>query len=125
MKKKKVLVIDDETGFTSLLKANLEETGAYEVWVENDGLKGEQAARWYQPHVILLDVIMPQRGGREVAERIRGQRGCENTPIVFLTAAMSRDEAQTGGPFVNGFPVLSKPATLEEITEAIDRSASP
>jgi CheY-like chemotaxis protein len=124
-RKKKVLIVDDEAGFTDLLKLNLEESGNYEVHVENEAGRATQAVRWFEPHVVLMDMIMPDLSGREAVERIRRQHGLEQLPVIFLTAALSRDDATMHGSHVDGIPLLSKPATLEQITEAIEKHALP
>ena len=115
----KVLIVDDQKGFTHLLRMNLEESGEYEVKVENEGRKAADAARWWRPDVILLDVIMPDISGREVAEQLAGQPETADTPVVFLTAAVSRDEAQSIQGEMDGHRVVCKPAPIEEVVAAI------
>ncbi len=86
-KKKRILLIDDEPGFTRLLKLNLEETGAYEVRQENMGADGLATAREFNPDLILLDVIMPDMNGGDIALQIEADKLLKNTPIVFLTGS--------------------------------------
>jgi CheY-like chemotaxis protein len=116
-------VVDDEAGFTELLKMNLEEVGDYEVHVENDATRAAQTALWFDPHVVLMDMIMPDMSGHEAADRMRSHRGLEQVPVIFLTASLSREDVPAPQSSIRGFPLLSKPATLEEITAAIDRHA--
>lgn len=66
-KEKKILIVDDEEDFTKLIKLNLERTGEYEVEIENGGLRGLAAAREFKPDLILLDILMPDMEGGEVA----------------------------------------------------------
>src|SRR2546427_12834579 len=74
MHRARVLLIDDEPSFTRMLKLNLERRG-FEVMVENNGANAYAAARQFLPDFILLDVIMPDVDGGEVASRIRGDAG--------------------------------------------------
>jgi CheY-like chemotaxis protein len=74
MSKKRILLIDDDPSFTRLLKLNLEETGAYEVRTENRGTAALTAAREFKPDLILLDVVMPDMGGGDVAFQIGADR---------------------------------------------------
>ena len=60
---RKILLVDDEAGFTQLLKMNLEKSGDFEVTIENDSTKAIATARSFQPDVVLLDVVMPGMDG--------------------------------------------------------------
>jgi two-component system phosphate regulon response regulator PhoB len=115
---KKVLIIDDEKGFANLLRLNLQQTGEYEVRVENTGNDGLRAIPLFQPDVILLDVIMPYVSGREVAAKLK--KGAHaSTPIVFLTATVSREDVVEQGDVIDGHRSLPKPARVEEVIKMI------
>ena len=118
MKKKRVLLIDDEPSFTHMLKLNLEETGAYEVREENRGRFGLAAAREFKPDLILLDVVMPDMSGGEVAYQIEADRDVKNTPIVFLTAAAKK--AEEG--LIAGLTIIAKPVTVKEVIYYIEKT---
>ncbi len=118
MGKKRILLIDDEPSFTRMLKLNLEETGAYEVREENRGKFGLAAARQFKPDLILLDIIMPDMSGGEVAFEIEADRTTKDTPIVFLTAALKKeDEGMIGGR-----AFIAKPVTVKEVIDCIERT---
>ena len=121
---KKVLVVDDEEGFTRLLKLNLEEEGDYEVEVVNVGGQVCDRARLFGPDVILLDFIMPGISGQAVADELAADPLTASIPIVFLTAVFSRDEAKLHGQGLHGHAVLSKPATVEEIMTALEKACA-
>ena len=120
MNKKRILVVDDEIGFTRLLKLTLEQTNAYEVRVENWPERALAAAREFQPELILLDVVMPRMIGAEVAQRLRADANFESTPIVFFTAAVTRTSVKRNDGMISGFPFLAKPSSLEEVIERIE-----
>ena len=120
MKQRKILVVDDEEGFTHLLKLNLEQTGKYEVKIENTGEKGVHIAPFYKPDLILLDVIMPDISGREVALRLKEHPATANTPIIFLTATISREDVVAHHGVLDGYPSLAKPVKLKELTDCIE-----
>ncbi|MDB6030786.1 MAG: response regulator receiver protein, partial [Verrucomicrobiales bacterium] len=71
MTPKKVLIVDDEVSITRLLKLNLERTGLFVVRDENRASKALQAAKEFKPDVVLLDVMMPEMDGGDVAALIR------------------------------------------------------
>jgi DNA-binding response OmpR family regulator len=114
MAKKRILVIDDSTDITEPLKLYLERTGIYDVRVENQGAKGLPAAREFRPDLILLDVMMPDMDGGDVAAEIDEDKELKNTPIVFLTASVTKSEMTEVGS-IGGRPILSKLMTLTEI----------
>src|SRR3954468_681927 len=116
----KILIVDDETTITRLLKLNLEQTGAYVVRCENLATKALAAAREFKPDLILLDVIMPTMDGGDVASQLRSDRHLKGTPLVFLTATVSRREAGEGGLNSGGDLFLAKPVTLETLIHCLN-----
>src|ERR1043166_7887559 len=94
MAKKRILLVDDEKSLTSLLKLNLEETGQYEVRVENWPEDALDATRQFKPDLILLDIIMPRLPGGNVAAQIKADPEVDDTPIVFLTAAVRKEQVE-------------------------------
>lgn len=118
--KKKVLIIDDEAGFSQLLAMNLEQRGTYEVRVETSGLNSLQTAHYFKPDIILLDVLMPDVSGRAVAEKIAADPVLKGIPIIFLTATISREDVQDHGGMIGGHLTLAKPAGIDEVLECIE-----
>ena len=121
MKKTRILLIDDEEGFTRLLKLTLEQFGPYEVRVENWPDRALGVAREFRPDVILMDVIMPQVPGVELASLMRADSQLGRTPIVFLTATASRTDrpGKTQRPLK---PCIAKPASIDEVIQEIEGS---
>src|SRR5712691_3253920 len=95
--KKRILLVDDEATITRTLKLYLEGTGAYEVRAENRGSAALEAARTFKPDLILLDVAMPDMDGGDVAAQIRGDEALKDSPIVFLTALVKKQEVVATG----------------------------
>jgi len=122
MVKKKILVVDDETSITRLLKLNLEKGGAFIVRTENAGSKTLAAAKEFKPDLILLDVMMPDIDGGDVAAIIQADPLLRGVPIVFLTAAVKKEEVEAKGGMVGGFPYIAKPLDLKGVTEVIERT---
>jgi CheY-like chemotaxis protein len=123
MAKKRILLIDDEKSLTSLLKLNLEETGNYEVRVENWPEDSIKAAREFKPDLILLDIIMPRMPGGNVAAAIDSDPELKGTPIVFLTAAVRKQYVEDHEGIICDHPCLAKPATVEEVVAMIEQHA--
>jgi len=124
-RKKRILLVDDEKSFTTLLKLNLEETNRYEVRVENWAEDAVKAAREFKPDLVLLDIIMPRLPGGNVAALIEADPELQGTPVVFLTAAVRRAQVEDHDGIIGDHPCLAKPATLEEVTAMIEKHARP
>ncbi len=123
MNKKRILLVDDEKSLTTLLKLNLEETGQYEVRVENFPEDALAAAREFQPDLVLLDIIMPRLPGGNVAVQITSDPQLKDTPIVFLTAAVRRHQVEDHDGIICEHPCLAKPSSTEEIIAMIEKHA--
>jgi CheY-like chemotaxis protein len=121
MAKKRILLVDDDKSFTSLLKINLEETGKFEVRVENWSEDALGAAREFRPDLVLLDILMPRMPGGNVVSQIRADPTLADTPIVFLTAAVRWHQVEENEGIICECPCLAKPATLEQIMDAIEK----
>jgi len=116
---RRILIVDNDPDTTHLVKVLLERTGHYLVLEENDATKAHQSARNFRPDLILLDIMMPETDGGEVAERIEADPELQNTPIIFLTALVTRAEANSGLN-IQGHPFLAKPVSIPELIDAIE-----
>jgi two-component system alkaline phosphatase synthesis response regulator PhoP len=91
---KTILVVDDERDIVDMLKYNLEKDG-YHVLAAPDGKRALEMAMKL-PDLVLLDVMMPELDGWEVARRLRGEKKTGQIPIVFLTARTSEVDEIVG-----------------------------
>ena len=119
--KKRILVVDDEASVTRLLKLNLEQTGDYEVAAENVSQAALAAAEEFQPDLMLLDVMMPGLDGGNLASQLQTNPKLKGVPIVFLTAAVTREEVRARRGLVGGLPFLAKPVNLHEVLACLKR----
>ena len=118
MNKKRILIVDDEANTTRPLKALLEINGEYIVREENNDEKAVETAQEFKPDLILLDVLMPHLDGARIAARIRSVPDFVHTPIIFVTGIVEKQETYKQENLGN-FPLLVKPASIEEVREAI------
>lgn len=113
----RVLVIDDEAPIRLLCRVNLEAEGM-SVLEAGDGPTGLDSARSGQPHVILLDVMMPGLDGWGVAEALLEDERTAEIPIIFLTArAEFRDRAR--GLDIGGVDYITKPFNPVELAPLV------
>jgi len=97
MKKKNIsiLVVDDDPDIVEIVKYNLSNE-EYKVFTASDGIEAVEKAKKKKPHLILLDVMMPEMDGIEACEKIRELKGLDETVIAFLTAR-GEDYSQVAG----------------------------
>ena len=119
--KLRVLIIDNNRDFTYSAKVALERTGRYSVWAENEPARAHQTAQRVQPDLILLDLAMPETDGGEVAARIKADPALHRTPVVFLTALVTKAEERSGLE-IQGHPFLAKPVSIPELVAGIERN---
>ncbi|RLD34457.1 MAG: DNA-binding response regulator [Bacteroidetes bacterium] len=91
----KILLVDDDRDILEFLSYNLEKEG-YKVILCNNGRTAIELAKKEKPHLILMDVMMPEMDGMESCEEIRKIPGLEQTRIAFLTAR-GEDYSQIAG----------------------------
>ena len=120
-KRKRILIIDDEPEFTEMVKLNLETTGWYEVKVENHSRHAITTTLEYKPHLILLDIIMPEVEGSDVFCDIRSHRATREIPVIFLTATVTKDEVNELDGMIGGHIFLAKPTAINELIDCIQR----
>ena len=109
MKKKdiKILLVDDEPDILEIIGYNLSQEG-YQVVKATNGKEAVVAAKKELPHLIIMDVMMPEMDGIEACETIRKLPELENTVITFLTAR-SEDYSQLAGFDAGADDYIAKP----------------
>ncbi|TDC07789.1 response regulator transcription factor [Actinomadura bangladeshensis] len=110
-----LLVVEDEPNILELLAGSLRFTG-FDVVTATNGADAVQSARRHRPDLIVLDVMLPDIDGFDVARRLRS--GGDHTPVLFLTA---RDAVQDRikGLTIGGDDYVTKPFSLEEVIARI------
>ena len=121
--KRRILIVDDDRDSTHLIKILLEKISHYLVLEENDAAKAHESARDFRPDLILLDIMMPQIDGGDIAAQIDADPGLQRTPIIFLTALVTKAEAKAG-LHIQGHPVLAKPIDIPELINRIEENLS-
>jgi two-component system, OmpR family, response regulator len=107
----KLLVVDDEPNIGALLAATLRLVG-FEVRVAETGTQALTAAAEFDPDLMVLDVMLPDFDGFEVARRLRASG--RPVPVLFLTARDSVED-RISGLTAGGDDYVTKPFSLEEV----------
>ena len=118
--KKRVMVVDDERGFTEMVRMSLESLGNYSVCEVNDARRAVSTARDFQPELILLDVMMPEMDGGDVASAFGRDPELADVPLIYLTALVSKEEAPAAGMRNPRHRFLPKPTSMVELMGTIE-----
>src|SRR5258708_38005178 len=111
----RVLVVDDEPNIVDVISMALRYQG-FEVAEAGTGAEALSQVRAFRPHLVLLDVMLPDMEGFDVAERLGSQR--TDVPIIFLTARDSTED-KVRGLTTGGDDYVTKPFSLEELVARI------
>lgn len=103
----RILVVDDEADILEFVRYNLEKEG-YQATIANNGKEAIRQAKKIKPHLIILDIMMPDMDGVEVCRELRSDNDFNDTLIAFLTAR-SEDYSQIAGFDVGGDDYITKP----------------
>jgi two-component system, OmpR family, alkaline phosphatase synthesis response regulator PhoP len=103
----KILLVDDEKDILEFLSYNLRKEG-YQVYTASNGKTGLNLAREHLPHLIILDVMMPEMDGIDVCREIKQIPALENSIIIFLTAR-AEDYSQIAGFDAGADDYVTKP----------------
>jgi len=103
----KILLVDDEPDILTFLSYNLKKEG-YEVFVANNGSEGLEVAKAVKPHLIVLDIMMPEMDGIETCRLLKEIPELKNTIITFLTAR-NEEYTQITGLDVGADDFITKP----------------
>ena len=103
----KILLVDDEPDILEILSYNLSAEG-YQISTASNGAEAVKKAKKHQPHLIIMDVMMPEMDGIEACEKIRTFPELKDTIITFLTAR-GEDYSQVAGFEAGADDYITKP----------------
>jgi two-component system alkaline phosphatase synthesis response regulator PhoP len=121
---KRILVVDDEADFASLVQGNLEKEG-FQVELAYNGLEGLAKVQANPPDAIVLDVMMPEKDGYAVCKELKRNDKYCNIPIVLLTAVASHVTStrysHADGMTTEADDYIAKPASAADISKSLKR----
>jgi CheY-like chemotaxis protein len=119
--KTRVLIVDDNRRFAESARAILQRTGQYTVCVETNALRALETARSFKPDLLLVDLVMPEIDGAELAKQIGADWALHDVPIVFVTALITPEEASDGRR-IDGHRISAKPHTAAELLRVVEEN---
>lgn len=116
--RKRILVVDDEEEIVSLLKEFLIRAN-YEAMAVTDSREVRQAAIDFKPDLIILDILMPEMDGGEVAGQLSENPATSGIPIVFLTGTIITKQEESRVRKTGRHYLMAKPASQQEVLAMI------
>ncbi len=110
---KRILIVDNEPELTEVLKISLEAMGGFHIQSENNPFQAVATAKRFSPDLIVMDIRMPGLDGADVAARLQTEPSLRETPIVFLTGAVSAPEIVRHGKKIGGLRFLPKTLSMD------------
>ena len=119
--KKNILLVEDDPDISKSVAFRLRKQG-YNVRVEEDGKKGLAAALADIPHLVILDLMLPEISGEEICKAIRehDDEQIQKIPIIMLTAKSSEVDAIVGRVIGANY-YMAKPFSMEDLLEKIGK----
>ena len=114
---KKILLIDHEPGVTRLIRRALERAGKYLIREEHDDKLALNAARWFQPDLILVDT--PGQSQLSIERAVNSDSTLKDTPVLSLSNLRPESEMISGG-ILSGYSFFAAPIKVEEVLRGVD-----
>lgn len=115
----KIFLLDDDPAVTNLLKAKLGKVEGFEVRASNDPRQAPLLIAQFQPHIVVCDIDMGETDGGTVAQLLRENLRTAGIPVLFLTSLVSQAHVRRNDGVVGGRLMISKEATVTELTARI------
>jgi len=119
--KPRILIVDNNSQFARSARLLLDQSGKYVACTVIDPRHALETGRSFKPDLVLVDLIMPQADGIEVAAQLEADWTLHGVPIVFLTSLITAEEAKDGRR-VYGHRILPKPTTSSELIELVEQN---
>ena len=116
---KKILLVDYEPRVTALVKKALEDTGMYQIKEEHDSRQAVNAAKWFQPDLILFDVNPSSPRGNKAAKEIQTDPSFRNTPVVFLSVNATSETSVVSAGILSGYSFMANPIRIEDFVRYV------
>ncbi len=117
MDEKKILIVDDDEVFLKMLSKTLVSSG-YAVSQATNGKDAIEIAKNWRPHLIILDIMMPEMDGGETALAIEKEPTTKNIPIIFMTSLLKKEDEDKLS-YSHKRSYMSKPYDKDELLAEI------
>jgi len=120
MASQKILIVDDDDSILRLLEKRLQSAG-YQIIKAATGKEAVAKAKLFMPHLILMDIMLPDIDGPEAFELIRENPDTAHLPVLFLSGIVSEQAGQQPSVKIKDedYPAVAKPVDFEVLDQLI------
>ncbi len=121
--KTRVLIVDSDTEVLDTLRQVLATQTNYEIETASCGFEAGLSCERFKPHVVILDIHLPDADGKTIAQILRSQDSFQGTRLIAMSAKLTDGQAYTLRPA--GFSdFLKKPFQVRQVVEAIEKATN-
>ncbi|MCC9605969.1 response regulator [Blastopirellula sp. JC732] len=114
--KRKVLIVDDDQDLVELMVDAFERDGRFEIKTANNGFDAGMLVKEFHPDIVVLDIMLPDINGKEVCQRVRGDRTMEDVKILCISGMIEQDKvSDLKDAGANDF--IQKPFSVEALLD--------
>ena len=119
--KPRILIVDNNSQFARSARLLLDQCGKYVTCTVIDPRRALETGRSFKPDLVLVDLIMPQEDGIEVAAQLESDWMLHRVPIVFVTTLITPEEARDGRR-IHGHRIVAKPTRRSDLLRIVEES---
>lgn len=119
---KTVLVVEDRIDTRAMIAEALERSG-YSVFHAEDGEQAMELIQKKNIDIVLLDIFLPKKDGKQVLEEIRADKSNDKTKVVIMTASKTNDVTIEYYKKIGANGFIAKPLHIDELRELLKRVA--
>ena len=119
--KPRILIVDNNSQFVRTARLVLDQSGKYVACSVVDPRRALETARSFKPDLVIVDFIMPQEDGIEVAAQLEADWALHGVPIVLLTSLITAEEAKDCRR-VYGHRILPKPTSSSQLFKLVEQN---
>jgi excisionase family DNA binding protein len=116
--RRKVLIVDDDPELVELISDVFEKDGRFEIRTANNGFEAGMLVKEYHPDLIILDIMLPDINGKEVCQRVRGDKTMDDVRIICISG-MIEDDKVKDLRLAGANDFLRKPFEIEQLLDRV------
>lgn len=117
---KKILIVEDDSFISDMYKAKLEYLG-YDIKIAENGKVGLELATSFNPDLILLDIVMPEKDGFELLSDLKKDEKLKDLPVILLTNLGRREDIEKGFKMGANDYIIKAHFTPQEVVEKVNK----
>jgi len=117
---KKILIVEDDSFISDMYKAKLEYLG-YNIKIAENGKVGLELAASFNPDLILLDIVMPEKDGFELLADLKKDEKLKDLPVILLTNLGRREDIEKGFKMGANDYIIKAHFTPQEVVDKVSK----